>query len=97
MHDSDYYEVGQSVYFWALLKNRFKAPVDPVDLELHIKPPAPAAVIVVPLAQLVHEATGRFSYTYTMTAQGLWSYAFHSDNPDDVDGDRFHVSNSSHP
>lgn len=96
MHDQDYYEVGQAVYVWGEVRDRFKNLVAPGDLELHIESPG-AAVIVVPMVQLVNESVGRYSHVFTVTAQGLWKYAFHSTGPDDVDGDRFHVSNSSHP
>jgi hypothetical protein len=96
MHDGDYFEVGQAIYFWTELKNRLKQPIDPVGLEFHIKPPG-QAVIVFALLDLTHESTGRFSYIHVVDRPGLWSYAFHSDEPDDVDGDRFHVSNSSQP
>lgn len=96
MDENDYYEVGQSVYFWTEVHNRLKQLADPDDLELHIQPPG-AVLIVVPLVQLVHESLGRYSYTFVVNAQGLWRYAFHSHDPTDVDGDRFHVSNSSQP
>jgi hypothetical protein len=96
MHDGDYFEVGQAVYFWTEVFDRLKNLTIPDDLELHIKPPT-QALIVIPFGQLINESLGRYSHTETMTEPGLWKYAFHSNDPNDVDGDRFRVSNSSHP
>lgn len=96
MHDGDYFEVGQSIYVWVEVRDRLKALLDPQDLELHIKPPT-GALIVRALGDLEHMSTGLFSDTFVVTEPGIWKYAFHSTGPDDVDGDRFHVSNSSQP
>lgn len=96
MLDGDYFEVGQALYFWVQVRDRDKQPIDPEDLELHLKPPT-GALVAIPMAALLHESTGRYSDTFTVTEPGLWKYAFHSSGPDDIDGDRFHVSNSSQP